>query len=195
MDSLNKKSQIDFKEVGHTIHVSGVVLTSYQEHVSYIIMLPDEEYLDEGLIESFSLEQWKAFLWQSDTVQTEIKTREGRAIVGKANRQISNKISWGVYYRDNYTCRYCGKTGIPLTVDHIVLWEEGGPSIEENLVSSCKKCNQTRGNMKYSEWIESNLYKKISKYLPQIIKQKNIDVVSTIKDIPVSFTKMRGKSR
>ena len=69
-----------------------------------------------------------------------------KAILRKTARQIEASVSWQVWRRDGCRCRYCGRDNVPLTVDHLVRWEEGGPSTEENLVSSCKKCNQSQGD-------------------------------------------------
>ena len=185
---------MDIKKVGHTIQIAGVVFTSEQENIAYIIMLPNEEFYKNNIIEFFTTEQWKEFLWQSDVLETEVKTTQGKAVIRKANRQIDNNISWKVYHRDNYTCRYCGRTGIPLTVDHMVLWEEGGPSIEENLLTACRRCNKTRGNTPYHKWINSNLYKKYASGIDDDLKIKNLQLINTIKNIPISFHKMRGKN-
>ena len=50
--------------------------------------------------------------------------------------------------RDRYRCQYCGKKGgdFDLTVDHIVPASKGGPTSPENLVASCRPCNQRKGN-------------------------------------------------
>ncbi|MFQ5751214.1 MAG: HNH endonuclease [bacterium] len=53
-----------------------------------------------------------------------------------------------IYLRDNYTCQYCGKIGLPneLTLDHILPQSRGGKSVWENLVTSCQKCNTRKGD-------------------------------------------------
>lgn len=64
-----------------------------------------------------------------------------------------------VWKRDNYICRYCGidmnghmidgKQRLPfsqITVDHIIPRCAGGSDEEENLVTSCFKCNNKKGN-------------------------------------------------
>jgi 5-methylcytosine-specific restriction endonuclease McrA len=47
--------------------------------------------------------------------------------------------------RDNYTCQYCGYSGVDLTVDHIVPKHSHGPTSWENLVCCCRKCNSKKG--------------------------------------------------
>lgn len=45
----------------------------------------------------------------------------------------------GVLERDNYTCAYCGGHGD--TVDHVLPQSRKGPNSWENLITSCKPCN------------------------------------------------------
>ena len=48
--------------------------------------------------------------------------------------------------RDGYRCQYCGKTGVPLTVDHVIPKSRGGEDSWENLVCACIKCNNKKGD-------------------------------------------------
>ncbi|MBC7741712.1 MAG: HNH endonuclease [Bdellovibrionaceae bacterium] len=53
-----------------------------------------------------------------------------------------------VYIRDNYTCQYCAEK-LPykeLTIDHVVPASHGGPKTWTNMVTACRKCNQTKAN-------------------------------------------------
>jgi len=186
---------MDIKRVGNEIQLAGCLFNDDRDGASYIILLPDEDFHPIPYLERFNVEKWKEFLWQSDVLETEVKTKEGKAIIRKAQRQIADYISWNVYKRDEYTCRYCGREYLPLTVDHIVLWEDGGPSIEENLVASCKRCNRTRGNMKYPDWIASEKYKSLSGGVDKYFLQENEKLIEKMKDIPVSDVKLRGKKR
>ena len=83
-----------------------------------------------------------------------------------------------------FCCRYCGRTGIPLSVDHIILWEEGGPSTEENLITACKKCNRMRGSQQYPNWLISEYYYKMSRDIDEETRQKNAAIVQTMASIP-----------
>ena len=51
-----------------------------------------------------------------------------------------------IYLRDNYTCRYCGKTGGELTIDHVVPKSKGGRETWENMVVCCARCNNRKGD-------------------------------------------------
>lgn len=48
--------------------------------------------------------------------------------------------------RDRYTCQYCGKQTMPLTVDHIIPKQFGGRQAWDNLVCACQRCNNRKGN-------------------------------------------------
>ena len=50
-----------------------------------------------------------------------------------------------VLRRDNYTCQYCGKRSIHLTVDHVVPRRLGGRQTWTNLVAACPPCNHRKG--------------------------------------------------
>jgi 5-methylcytosine-specific restriction endonuclease McrA len=43
-------------------------------------------------------------------------------------------------------CAYCGKTGLPLQVEHIVPKSRGGSNRASNLTLSCQECNREKGN-------------------------------------------------
>lgn len=51
-----------------------------------------------------------------------------------------------IYWRDQFTCRYCGRAMHPLsedlTLDHI---EPNGGDADDNLATSCRSCNSSKG--------------------------------------------------
>jgi len=53
-----------------------------------------------------------------------------------------------IIWRDENRCQYCAKEyeSKILTLDHIVPRSKGGKNTWLNLVASCKKCNQKKGN-------------------------------------------------
>jgi 5-methylcytosine-specific restriction endonuclease McrA len=53
-----------------------------------------------------------------------------------------------IIFRDDFTCQYCYKK-FPveeLNMDHVVPRSRGGEKSWENIVCSCKGCNQKKGN-------------------------------------------------
>ena len=172
-------------DFGNSITMSGVVFSDVDR--SIILMFPDNK-VDHITIPDVSLEDWKKILRQLDILEVEVLSDDKhglkKAILRKSARQIEGRISWNVFRRDSYTCRYCGRNDVPLTVDHLVLWEEGGPSIEENLVTACSKCNKARGNMPYSDWIVSDYYLKTSENILDEIFTLNQKLEETLAYIP-----------
>ena len=50
-----------------------------------------------------------------------------------------------VFFRDHYTCQYCGVTTKELTVDHVIPRHSGGVHAWHNVVSACHACNHRKG--------------------------------------------------
>lgn len=196
--------QVEFDEfpldrVGTEVNLTGVV---YEDRGS-IYVLPLPATADRGFEKNvhqvlLDREDWEALIRQSDLVETEVlaQGKDGKlykALVRKCARQISTNVSWAVYRRDGYACRYCGADDVPLTVDHLVLWESGGPSTEANLVASCKLCNNIRGNMEYEEWLQSHRYLKLSRALTPAQREANVSLIATLPHIERRYHK--GKRR
>lgn len=62
-------------------------------------------------------------------------------------KAISTKLRFEIFKRDDFTCQYCGDhpPKVVLHIDHIIPVVEGGGNDEENLVTSCDKCNLGKG--------------------------------------------------
>lgn len=202
-----KLEDIDILAVGHTIQLAGTIWAD-GDQVVYIAPLPGaltDKQLDAlgtaersigDMVQPFiqlldmDLPDWKRFLRQTDLLEVEIFEATGdnrkvaKAIVRKSARQIAQGVSWNVYRRDGYCCRYCGADDVPLNVDHLVLWEHMGPSIEGNLVATCRKCNKVRGNTEYADWLNHQHYKRMSARLTPEQRQANIDLLPTLDSIP-----------
>jgi hypothetical protein len=67
----------------------------------------------------------------------------------KRRTPISKELRFEIFQRDNFTCQYCGKTkneAVKLEVDHIQPISTGGTDDYNNLITSCKECNQGKSN-------------------------------------------------
>ncbi len=62
-------------------------------------------------------------------------------------------------------CVYCGKTDVPLEVEHIVPRTRGGSDRITNLTLSCEKCNQKKDNLTAEEFGHPNVQKQALKPL------------------------------
>ena len=196
MSNAPSFDEVPIHRWGNEIAIAGMIYRDPQNNTLFSFMFPEEAVSADDLktlqtsVENLTHDQWNKLILQTDQLETEIMTPDEngklrKVIVRKSTRQISQEISWKVYRRDGYRCRYCGNDKVPLTVDHLVLWEEGGPSIEENLTTACKKCNKTRGNMQYADWLNHPYYRKVSKEgLNEMQRQKNIGDSMRLQMIP-----------
>ncbi len=66
------------------------------------------------------------------------------------------KTRWWQQKTASGKCYYCGKKVAykNITMDHVVPLTRGGRSTKDNLVPSCKKCNNTKKSMLPLEWQE-----------------------------------------
>ncbi len=59
---------------------------------------------------------------------------------------------WGVEVRQyllakwEHRCAYCGATGLPLEIDHVIPQRHGGSNRVANLVMACRACNLAKGD-------------------------------------------------
>jgi len=185
-----KFSELNLRAFGDTILMAGVVFQgSGQTYVMYFPGEGREPAVHPSAHVEMTTNDWEALLKQTDEVEVEVlaKAEDGsivKAFIRKSQRAIDGSVNWKVFKRDGYACRYCGNDDCPLTVDHLVTWEEGGPSTVANLLSSCKKCNKNRGNMAYADWLESPTYLERSKRLSPEKKAANEALAATLASIP-----------
>lgn len=194
MGSTPTVGTMEFKDlnllsIGDTIQMVGAIYEG--EGKTLLVFFPGEHNQHSVLQTVFGmgLPEWQAFLRQTDLLETEIltKAKDGtlvKAIARKSQRQIDQHVSWKVFKRDGYRCRYCANDDVPLTVDHLVRWEEGGPSIEANLVASCRQCNKIRGNHSYEDWLGHPAYRDRSRKLTPEVRALNEAVAGTLASIP-----------
>lgn len=81
--------------------------------------------------------------------EKEVRQQRHRARELRRSRWWKNKLALGV-------CYYCGQQTGPdeLTMDHIVPLARGGRSSKDNLVTSCKECNNKKKTLLPMEWEE-----------------------------------------
>jgi len=60
--------------------------------------------------------------------------------------------------RDDYTCYYCGQEANQ--VDHIIPIAKGGTHDEQNMVTSCYKCNASKADKPVQQWMEKQSSKR-----------------------------------
>ncbi len=74
----------------------------------------------------------------------------------RAKARALRKTRWWQQKTSSGLCHYCGRKVAykNITMDHLVPLARGGRSTKENLVPSCKKCNNLKKSMLPLEWEE-----------------------------------------
>jgi hypothetical protein len=181
MNQISLGKDINILQMGNDFQISGLVFSGQGQ--SFLVSLPHKHDDINEPISQLKLDQQGVLdlLKQLDTLEVEIFAQDEsgvvKQIVRKTQRQIDNMMQWQVFERDNFTCRYCGRHGIPMSVDHVIVWEEGGPTIPDNLLTACKPCNRDRASMPFDQWLNSPMYAQKSKNLTSQQKNANMMVV------------------
>jgi HNH endonuclease len=176
---------IDIHEFGNEILLSGAIYAAGDR--VYACFFPDSGDEKDLPIESLAMDrdEWIAVLAQLDALDVKVVDGTGeKAILRKSARIVDNNVSWAVFRRDGYACRYCGANEVPLSVDHLVLWEQGGPWTMANLVACCKRDNKKRGQKSYADWLRDPYYLKLSQRLSPEQRAANEALLGTLDAIP-----------
>ena len=65
---------------------------------------------------------------------------------------LSSSLRAEIFKRDGYICQYCGSSKGPFECDHIFPVSRGGRNGSENLTTSCRSCNRSKGAKTLKEW-------------------------------------------
>lgn len=92
-----------------------------------------------------------------------------------------------IFIRDGFKCAYCGDYRGRLTVDHIIPKSRGGKTDFENCVTSCKPCNNWKGN-RFPR--EANMSIRVKAVQPTIaeflmLKIKQLGIDDILKDVGI----------
>ena len=63
-----------------------------------------------------------------------------------------------LYLRDGLACCYCNSSiedGATLSLDHVIPYSKGGTNLASNLVTSCTKCNCSRGDRSIEDFTQA----------------------------------------
>lgn len=184
---------LNIRQIGFGISMGGFILVDKDK--KYLISFPNEDEFEAKDLVAIApdSEEYKEIVRQMDISEIELidNNTNKKIVVRKSQRNLDQGIIWKVFARDNYICRYCGITGVPMTYDHIKLWENNGEITEENGICSCRKCNKTRGNMDYKEWINSEYYAIRSENLSNPVKRENKSLIAKYKTFPDKISKRK----
>lgn len=111
-----------------------VMVTSAKRAVILMLLDKAEEVVNyEELIHSVS---WQMPLPSVVRLLRYVRTPNKDVVLTRKN----------ILKRDNHRCQYCGRSSVPLTLDHVIPRHRGGPDSWENLVAACHPCNVRKGN-------------------------------------------------
>lgn len=172
--------------IGRGVGLVGALWADEKTETVYVFYFPDyaDGYEDAAVVD-LDRDQWRTLICQTDLIEMPVKVKDQdgkiyKAVLRKCQRRIEQGVTWGVYKRDDYACRYCGRDGLPLTIDHLVLWEDGGPSTPDNLLTSCRKCNKVRGNTQYAAWLVHRHYRRVSENLTDEQREANLGIAGRL---------------
>ncbi|MCX6226605.1 MAG: HNH endonuclease [Bacteroidia bacterium] len=74
----------------------------------------------------------------------------------QTKRDINWRLRFLIMRRDNFKCLVCGRSPatnpeIILHVDHILSWDKGGETVNENFQTLCSICNIGKSNLDFNE--------------------------------------------
>jgi HNH endonuclease len=156
MSSDERFYELEFKhrhafwgDVGSNLRINGLVVGGAT--VSAILLLPDlrKEYLEHPMqVLEPTAQEWSDFIRYSDDPEIYTQVGDGKVFHRKLRYALSGEIQQKIWAADGFICVYCGaKMGATLmTVDHFIPLEDGGRNDQTNYLSSCRKCNQRKGN-------------------------------------------------
>lgn len=153
---MNQLFNVPIHEFGNQFEISGVILQHGAKRLTLLFPTVDNQVIVET--HTPTTEEWGELLNQLDTCNVVVNTGDNKLpkiIVRKTERIIDQHVMWNVFRRDGYRCQYCNANHVPLTIDHVICWEDLGATTENNLITACRKCNKTRGNTEFIKWLST----------------------------------------
>ena len=89
---------------------------------------------------------------QLDNAGGNLNKASGNSLIRRTKRDPTEKQRIRILMRDGFSCQSCGAAphltrGVELHLDHVVPWSKGGETVDDNLITKCKRCNLGKGNM------------------------------------------------
>ncbi len=74
------------------------------------------------------------------------------SMIGRLPENLWRQVRARIFERDNYSCVYCGATKVQMHCDHVLPLSHGGSNDDDNLATSCPRCNIKKGRRTPQEW-------------------------------------------
>jgi 5-methylcytosine-specific restriction endonuclease McrA len=137
----------------------------------------DNRKREEGWLAPSLHHKKQAHITLIDTIKTLVTvTRTELEVATFDTQQLQNPEIAGIEYQQGTLqgyqireyllekwerkCAYCGKTGVPLQVEHIIPRSRGGSDRVSNLTLSCERCNQRKGDRTAAEFGHPEIYRQ-----------------------------------
>ena len=87
--------------------------------------------------------------------------------IKQMRKRLTEAAKKNIFIRDKYECQYCGSKE-NLEIDHIIPLSQGGTNEDDNLITSCHRCNNLKGEKSLKDFIKDN--KVNIKFLDRVSK-------------------------
>lgn len=143
---LDVSATLDLREFGHEAVGAALLLVCWEagghiatddDHLARVCGLSRAKYRKRAVAIMGAREALKRNAFAKATL--------GRQALSKATRER-------ILERDGRECCYCGDTGGPFHIDHVVPVARGGNDDDENLCVACAPCNFAKSASLNSEW-------------------------------------------
>ena len=142
----------------------------------------DNRKRDEGWLAPSLYHKKEAHITLIETIKTLVPvTRTELEVATFDTQQLQNPEISGIEYQQGTlqgyhireyllekwgrSCAYCGKTGVPLQVEHIIAKSRGGSDRVSNLTLSCNCCNQHKGDRTAAEFGHPEIHRQAKESL------------------------------
>lgn len=141
----------------------------------------------------FNIKYIKVEIAKFDTQKMQVATISGKEY--QQGELFQKEVKEYILAKYHHRCVYCGKTNVPLEIDHVIPRSRGGTNRISNLVLSCRECNQKKSNKSLEEFCPdkaSSIKKQLKSPLKDASKMNIImpKLLSELKKfkLPVSTT-------
>lgn len=118
----------------------------------------------------------------------------------RKRKKITPRIRLQVFEKDNYTCTTCGCSpvshpGLPLEVDHIIPFSNGGMDIISNYKTSCLKCNRGKGDIEnFNRTIKNDIDSMLNYINSRILMSLNSEGIAKVVANQEDYVKIAEKN-
>jgi hypothetical protein len=160
---LDRSAKLTYRELLDRLWISGCALPNDEKKLSALAGIPlvkfkkDWKKIQDPHDPCFVLHPNKEGYLTNHRMLQEWERASNAMRYGASQRdhiQNWHKTRMVVFEIDDFTCQYCGQKGGDLECDHIIPLSRGGTSDPDNLITSCRCCNRSKGGLLLDEWLQ-----------------------------------------